>query len=279
MLQILPVSYHASNYFRLLLVFKRNPNLIYKIPCNFNCQMPSENQEHFQFCHQCFNQPKILHFNHANKHFFSVNEDSILSTGLHRNLLSFYTTIDGYQFRNRQTFDKELIQYDYIQNRSDILRQHQESGNRDVPRRLDTISQIPKRCAFWTHNGDFRTHALFMPFSDWPTKTNGAILDRSTDKQTSGDEIVLVTHFSFDRWGAFERLVENWKGMMSVALYISEAKLIDLYQWWETSSVLSRRDNIALHIGKAFITIYSRDSGIFFIRKILSHFFNQNLSD
>ncbi len=198
----------------------KHAHLFEKLPCQVNCQFPVERRRTFEFCLQCFEDAKILHFNYKNKNLYLDNSLVAPFEDQHSAVLSFYSTLDGYIFRQTNTKAQELV----------------ESGSTISPKLL-------KLCETFISNRKFRTHLFFWPFDENRTEI--------PKKRLSTFDVTLVTQLSFDRLHSFEQLAASWQGTISAAVYIAEAKMIEFLTFWTASTILSTRRNIALHISKS----------------------------
>ena len=82
-----------------------------------------------------------------------------------------------------------------------------------------------------------RTHLYFI---------GGA--DLSDHENIFANDITLLTQLTMDRFNAFERVVANWNGLVTVVLYLSDAEVLNLIEMIRLSSVLSRRRTIVYHV-------------------------------
>ena len=228
---------------------------MHNLTCSFNCQFPSSAHHKFQFCPECNSHAKVFHWNYMAKNSYFQTSSDLEHLGHHRDILLFYTNLDGYQFRatnqNPQLSDESFrptnqrLDLDDVKTRptnqnSNVPKSKSSSSNK-ISELLEPNEENP--CYFWTRKNDFRVHKFFMPY----------ILLNNSAKTSSEfpDEfsVTLVTQFTFDRMTSFESIARNWDQPISAALYISEANVFDFIQYWVRSDVLSRRRNIALHIG------------------------------
>jgi glycosyltransferase-like protein LARGE len=82
-------------------------------------------------------------------------------------------------------------------------------------------------------SSQYRTHLYFMDYS----------------YQTSGDsDVTLISHLSIDRLHLLELLSKHWTGPMSLSVYCTDMDTALLVQHFKESTVLSLRQNIALHV-------------------------------
>ena len=73
-------------------------------------------------------------------------------------------------------------------------------------------------------------------------------------------DVTMVTQLTLDRWGVLEKIVVNWKGPLSVVLYVSDAEAGGLQDKLSLSAPFANRTNIALHL------VYKRPVSQMFIR-------------
>ena len=206
--------------------------MLYILPCEFNCQTPVH-VHNFQFCPKCQQSPEVLHFNSPFKNFAAFNEQNINHFRSSWERCLFYATVDGYQFRSK-TFS--------------WLKLNDSGQVTDKTKEPNLTGSISPSCSIFTRNTDFRIHPFFMPYSD-SSKSQPITSSESPINHNSANQIALLTHLSFDRIEAFERVAKSWNRSISAALYISESQVINFFRNWEKSTALSQRNNIALHVG------------------------------
>ena len=66
-------------------------------------------------------------------------------------------------------------------------------------------------------------------------------------KHTKNPDITFATQFSMPRINALKKIVMNWPGPISAAVYGNHSDALMLLQYIEDHSDLMKRDNLAFH--------------------------------
>lgn len=61
-------------------------------------------------------------------------------------------------------------------------------------------------------------------------------------------DVTLVTALTLDRWTVFEKIMINWKGPLSVVLYLSDYEANSLQERLAVSEPYSARNNVVIHV-------------------------------
>ncbi|XP_040569954.1 xylosyl- and glucuronyltransferase LARGE2s isoform X1 [Lepeophtheirus salmonis] len=190
-------------------VLKSYPQLLYKLPCNWNVQL-SDNSRSSEFCYSLEVQDlNIIHFNSPKK--LRVQNPHV----------EF--------FRNHfLTF----IQYD-----GNLLRRDLIGCNVTTAKSVSNMESkgSDQSCYEFYLAGKtvYRTHIYFLDY----------LLPQSKDSL-----VTLVAQLSIDRLHMIENLCTQWSGPMSLALYLSDAEAQEFFTFASNSEILKRRKNIGYHV-------------------------------
>lgn len=230
-------------------VIKSNPNLVYKLPCQWNVQL-SDNTLWTKICYKDVQDLKIIHWNSPKK--LKVSAGGIKSKHLEyfRNLYLTFLEYDGNLLRREligcsMATGHHLVNPigDPVVNQLDNGGQHAPSSatrepnnsqpNRPTSKELDLDKE--DQCYEFKRSQqiNFRTHIYYIDYEYESRDPN---------------DVTLVAQLSMDRLQMIEEIAKHWKGPISLALYMSDSEANSFLGYILDSELLKNRKNIGYHI-------------------------------
>lgn len=233
-------------------VIKSNPNLAYKLPCQWNVQL-SDNTLWTKICYKDVQDLKIIHWNSPKK--LKVSAGGIKSKHLEyfRNLYLTFLEYDGNLLRreligcstaNSHHLSDPIGDHvtSHLNNPSSIGQQPRSSANRDpnnsqpnrpTSKELDLDKE--DQCFEFKRSQqiNFRTHIYYIDY-EYESK--------------DPNDVTLVAQLSMDRLQMIEEIAKHWKGPISLALYMSDSEAGKFLGYILDSELLKTRKNIGYHI-------------------------------
>ena len=191
-------------------VIKRHSYLVHKIPCIWNLQL-TENMEP----ELCYNKYKtdvnVVHWNLIKS---MPDKYKPVHVTLFKDLRQRFVEMNGALLRRSATVCEDITEIsDYIL--------------ADARPESDVCSKFVLR------NGNpHRTHLHYFPYQNERFK----------------DDVSIIVHLSIDRLQMLEFLCRNWDGPISASVFLSDAETLKFELFVSSSSVLSKRENIAYHL-------------------------------
>eukprot|EP00095_Tigriopus_kingsejongensis_P005592 snap_masked-scaffold12_size759060-processed-gene-6.2 protein:Tk05592 transcript:snap_masked-scaffold12_size759060-processed-gene-6.2-mRNA-1 annotation:"glycosyltransferase-like protein large2" len=201
-------------------VVKQNPDLVFKLPCQWNLQFSDNSLS--QLCYSGedqvqelnlihFNSPKKLNVQHKNAEYF-------------RN-----------QFLTFQQYDGSLLRRELYGCKGKLAKKPNEDAKLRQKLLLETMDDDPI-CYEMTKASTltYRTHVYF--------------LDYTTPFEIPPNDVTLVAQLSMDRLHIVPSLCQHWPGPISLGLYLSDAEAQQLVDFVQNSVNLRSRTNIGYHV-------------------------------
>lgn len=231
-------------------VIKSNPNLVYKLPCQFNVQL-SDNTLWTKICYKDVQDLKIIHWNSPKK--LKVSAGGIKSNHLEyfRNLYLTFLEYDGNLLRREligcstmnshhpsDQLDNNLAANSLNENPSlaglhSRMSANRDPANRPTSKELDLDKE--DQCYEFKRSQqiNFRTHIYYIEYE--------------YESQDPND-VTLVAQLSMDRLQMIEEIAKHWSGPISLALYMSDSEANSFLGYILDSELLKTRKNIGYHI-------------------------------
>lgn len=188
---------------------KDNPQVVYKLPCEWNIQLSDNTQS--EYCYEEVTDLKIIHWNSPKK--LGVKHKH---AKYFRNMYLTFLQYDGNLLRNK-IFSCNVGQDMEGESTSDV-----------------TLTESDQCYEFHLEQTmSRRVHLFYVDY-------NYQLID--------GKDITLLAHLSMDRLQILESLAQHWEGPMSISLYASDAEAQQFSRYSSKSDVLSKRGNIGVHI-------------------------------
>merc|ERR1712223_1068586 len=198
-------------------LLKQHPSLVHRLPCQWNLQLSDNTRS--EICYSSgvhdlyiihFNSPKKLNVKNRNVEYF-------------RNHFLTFLQYDGNLLR-RELFD--------CNSSSTAVPLHKETkddkeNSEDV--QDDKCYELEK-----ARDRVYRTHPFYLDYDE-------------TEELEEGD-VTLVAQLSMDRLHMVETLSSQWKGPMSLSLYLSDAEADQFVKFAHNSEVLRMRRNVGFHL-------------------------------
>ena len=173
-------------------VLKQHPNLLKRLPCAYNLQLSDNTRS--EICYSSgFHDLKIIHFNSPKK--LDVKNKNV---EYFRNHYITFLQYDGNLLR-QELFDCSNATSHAATKVSSEAKD--ESNEDDIEDKCYELERARQRV--------YRTHPFFLDFAD---------------DVHENDEVTLVAQLSMDRLHMVESLCNQWRGPMSLSLYLSDAE-------------------------------------------------------
>ena len=195
-------------------VLKQHPYLLHRLPCNYNLQLSDNTRS--EICYSSgFHDLKIIHFNSPKK--LDVKNKNV---EYFRNHYITFLQYDGNLLR-KNFFDCSNATTVHLGSKEKI--ETKVDDDDDMEDKCYDLERARQRV--------YRTHPFFLNF-----------------EETDEDDVTLVAQLSMDRLHMVESLCNQWKGPISLSLYLSDAEADQLVKFVQNSAVLSKRKTISYHV-------------------------------
>lgn len=221
-------------------LLKQHPSLVHRLPCQWNLQLSDNTRS--EICYSSgvhdlyiihFNSPKKLNVKNKNVEYF-------------RNHYLTFQQYDGNLLR-RELFDCNAS----APTLQPVLSPNQGRSGIDKEQD-DKCWELEK-----ARDRVYRTHPFYLDFQS------------SKESSDEDDDITLVTQLSMDRLHMVESLCNQWKGPISLSLYLSDAEADQFVKFAQNSKVLNERRNVGYHIvykeGEFYPVNYLRNVALKFV--------------
>jgi len=193
-------------------VLRRQADLLYPLPCQWNVQM-SDNSLSDTLCyHSKHGEPvNVIHFNSPKK-LNSVNKHINFFKNLHLTFLQY---------------DGNLLRRELYSCRT--------AKDGDTQAYEEDLASAVDPCHNFRSSGNilYRSHIYFLPYCT---------------KNYSSTEVTLVAQLSLDRILMVEQIVDHWKGPISFALYLTDPESQNFLEYYENSALLKSRCDVGYHV-------------------------------
>jgi len=197
-------------------LLKQHPNLVHRLPCQWNLQLSDNTRS--EICYSSgvhdlyiihFNSPKKLNVKNRNVDYF-------------RNHFLTFLQYDGNLLR-RELFDCNTS------STTIPLLKHTKYDK-------DTTEEQDDKCYELERARDriYRTHPFYLDYDETLILEDG--------------DMTLVAQLSMDRLHMVETLCSQWKGPISLSLYLSDAEADQFVKFAHNSEVLRVRRNVGFHL-------------------------------
>ena len=221
-------------------VLKQHPYLLHRLPCNYNLQLSDNTRS--EICYSTgFHDLKIIHFNSPKK--LDVKNKNV---EYFRNHYITFLQYDGNLLR-KNFFDcsnatinpkgeskfqpcdlwipNMYIFFAFLEQTKDNAETKVDIEDIELDKCYD-LERARERV--------YRTHPFFLEFEE--------------NFEEKNDDVTLVAQLSMDRLHMVESLCSQWKGPISLSLYLSDAEADQLVRFVQNSAVLSKRKTISYHV-------------------------------
>lgn len=200
-------------------LLKQYPSMVHKLPCQWNLQLSDNTRS--EICYSTgvhdlniihFNSPKKLDVKNKNVEYF-------------RNHYLTFLQYDGNLLRremidcNMTTFSPKMLTKESLEQATKDDSPEDETKCYELEKARDRV---------------YRTHPFFLDFDPSSFQSEG--------------EVTLVAQLSMDRLHMIEALCDQWKGPVSLSLYLSDAEADQFVKFALSSSALNQRKNVAYHV-------------------------------
>jgi len=200
-------------------LLKQHPSLVHRLPCQWNLQLSDNTRS--EICYSSgvhdlyiihFNSPKKLNVKNRNVEYF-------------RNHFLTFLQYDGNLLR------RELFDCNATSTTIPLLKQTKEKDDDK-----ENSEEQDDKCYELESARDriYRTHPFYLDYDE-------------TQELEEGD-VTLVAQLSMDRLHMVETLCSQWKGPMSLSLYLSDAEADQFVKFAHNSEVLKLRTNVGFHL-------------------------------
>ena len=198
-------------------LLKQHPSLVHRLPCQWNLQLSDNTRS--EICYSSgVHDLNIIHFNSPKK--LNVKNKNV---AYFRNHYLTFLQYDGNLLR-RELFDC-----------NSTLAKH---STKELVDDKENIDDQDDKCYELEKARDriYRTHPFYLDY------------DETVEAEAAAGDVTLIAQLSMDRLHMVETLCNQWKGPISLSLYLSDAEADQFVKFTQNSKVLNQRRNVGYHI-------------------------------